>query len=422
MSLNESDAPLDWNITKQEVNLNEIQRARQRIAPHVPPTPVAKSLFNSDKLGFEIYYKLENFNISGSFKIRGAANALLSSAAGDNQEVIAASAGNHAQGVAYIARLLGKKAKIFMPERTPIVKVSATKSHGAQVVLTGTVYDDAYQAAVKYQAENGGLLVHAFADAAVINGQGTAGLEILDQLPNIGAIIIPIGGGGLAGGISCVVKSLRPDIKIIGVQTEAFPSMKQSMAAKKVTGATSGLTIADGIAVKRPSPRTLALALQYIDEILLVSDDDIAAAIMSLMEKDHVLAEGAGAAGVAALQVHSDQIKKIADGKPVCCMICGGNIDVTLVGRIANRGLITTGRMMRFTVRMPDRPGQLAELLKALGSTGANLIDLRHNRHFGALYYSDVDVEIDLETTDFAHQQLIKSTLDSLKLKYTLSS
>lgn len=422
MSLNESEAPLDWNITKQEVNLNEIQRARQRIAPHVPPTPVAKSLFNSDKLGFDIYYKLENFNITGSFKIRGAANSLLSNTDGDYQEVIAASAGNHAQGVAYISRLLGKKAKIFMPERTPIVKVSATKSHGAQVVLTGTVYDDAYQAAVKYQAEKGGLLVHAFADAAVINGQGTAGLEILDQLPNIGAVIIPIGGGGLAGGISCVVKSLRPDIKIIGVQTEAFPSMKQSMAAKKVTGATSGLTIADGIAVKRPSPRTLALALQYIDEILLVSDDDIAAAIMSLMEKDHVLAEGAGAAGVAALQVHSDQIKKIAGGKPVCCMICGGNIDVTLVGRIANRGLIATGRMMRFTVRMPDRPGQLAELLKALGSTGANLIDLRHNRHFGALYYSDVDVEIDLETTDFSHQQLIKSTLDDLKMKYTLSS
>lgn len=336
--------------------------------------------------------------------------------------MIAASAGNHAQGVAYISKLLGRKAKIFMPERTPIVKVSATKSHGAQVVLTGTVYDDAYAAASQYQKDNGGLLVHAFADAAVINGQGTAGLEILDQLPNIGAIVIPIGGGGLAGGISCVAKTIRPDIKIIGVQTESFSAMKQSIAAQKITGSTSGMTIADGIAVKRPSARTLSLAMHYLDEVLLVSDDEIAAAIMSLMEKDHVLAEGSGAAGVAALQVHGEHIKKLAGGKPVCCVISGGNIDVTLLGRIANRGLITTGRMMRFTVRMADRPGQLAELLKALGSTGANLIDLRHNRHFGALYYSDVDVEIDLETTDFAHQELIKSTLDSLKMKYSLSS
>jgi threonine dehydratase len=177
------------------------------------------------------------------------------------------------------------------------------------------------------------------------------------------------------------------------------------------------MTIADGIAVKRPSSRTLSLAQHYIDEILLVSDDEIAAAIMSLMEKDHLLAEGAGAAAVAALQVYRDRLVEVASGRPICCVISGGNIDVTLVGRIATRGLVATGRMMRFTVRMADRPGQLAELLKALGNTGANLIDLRHNRHFGALYYSDVDVELDLETTDFAHQDLIKSTLDSMNLK-----
>jgi threonine dehydratase len=423
MAINEGTPPLNWDITKSEVNVDEIRAAKARIAHYVPATPVTKSLFNTDKLGIDVLYKLENFNISGSFKIRGAANALLSRNKDVSiTEVIAASAGNHAQGVAYIARLLGIKARIFMPERTPIVKVSATRGHGAQVILTGNVYDDAFAAASAYQEASGGLLVHAFADAAVINGQGTAGLEILEQLPDIGAIIIPIGGGGLAGGISCVAKALRPDIKLIGVQTDAFPAMKQSVAAGKITGATSGMTIADGIAVKRPSPRTLSLAMHYLDEILLVSDDEIAAAIMSLMEKDHVLAEGAGAAGVAALQVHSNYIKKLSNGKPVCCVISGGNIDVTLVGRIASRGLITTGRMMRLTVRMPDRPGQLAELLKALGHTGANLIDLRHNRHFGALYYSDVDVEIDLETTDFNHQELIKSTLDNLKMKYSLSS
>jgi threonine dehydratase len=178
------------------------------------------------------------------------------------------------------------------------------------------------------------------------------------------------------------------------------------------------MTIADGIAVKRPSSRTLSLAQHYVDDILLVNDDDIAAAIMSLMEKDHVLAEGAGAAGVAALQVYSDKLKELAGGKDICCVVCGGNIDVTLLGRIANRGLIATGRMMRLTVRMADRPGQLAELLQAIGKTGANLIDLRHNRHFGALYYSDVDVEIDLETIDFTHQDLIKQTLTSMGMRY----
>jgi threonine dehydratase len=421
MSFQEGAAPQSWDITKNEVNLEEIQRAKARLAPYVPVTPVSRSLYNTDALGVETYFKLENFNISGSFKIRGAGNALLAgSEQGAVGEVIAASAGNHAQGVAYMARLLGRRARIFMPERTPIVKVAATKSHGADVVLTGQVYDDAYAAALEYQATSKATLVHAFADAAVINGQGTVGLELLDQIKNPGVIIVPIGGGGLIGGVGCALKSKRPDLKIIGVQTKAFPAMKSSLAADKITGSTSGMTIADGIAVKRPSIRTLSLAKHYIDDILLVTDDEIAAAIMSLMEKDHILAEGAGAASVAALQVHSEKLRDLAGGRSVCCIVSGGNIDVPLVGRIANRGLIATGRMMRFTVRMPDRPGQLAELLNALGRTGANLIDLRHNRHFGALYYSDVDVEIDLETMDFKHQSLIKKTLDDMRLHYTM--
>ena len=421
MVTQDDSLPQNWKLMESEVNLQEIRAAKARIEPYVPATPVSRSLYNSGRVGLEVYFKLENFNITGSFKIRGAGNALLSEKDGaKSQSVIAASAGNHAQGVAYMAKLLGRKATIFMPERTPIVKVVATKSHGAEVVLTGTGYDDAFHAAVDYQSKNGGTIIHAFADAAVINGQGTVGLEIIDQIPSAGVLVVPIGGGGLIGGIACAAKALRPDIKVIGVQTKSFPAMKESLAAAKIVGSTAGMTIADGIAVKRPSPRTLALAQHYVDDILLVSDDDIAAAIMSLMEKDHVLAEGAGAAGVAALQVYAEKIKKLAGGKSVCVVICGGNIDVTLVGRIANRGLIATGRMMRMTVRMADRPGQLAELLKALGNTGANLIDLRHNRHFGALYYSDVDVEIDLETIDFAHQDLIKSTLNQMKLHYSV--
>ena len=420
MTIQEGAPPQDWETTKKEVNLEEIRQARVRLQPHVPTTPVSKSLYNSDALGLNVHFKLENFNISGSFKIRGAGNALLASGEGPGgDEVIAASAGNHAQGVAYMARILGRRARIFMPERTPIVKVAATKSHGAEVVLTGQVYDDAYQAALAYQQTHGGTLVHAFADAAVINGQGTVGLEICEQIANLGVVIVPIGGGGLIGGISCAIKSINPTIKIIGVQTTSFPAMKESLAAGKITGSTSGMTIADGIAVKRPSSRTLALARAFVDDIVLVSDDEIAAAIMSLMEKDHILSEGAGAASVAALQVHTEMIRSLAGARNICCVIAGGNIDVTLVGRIANRGLIATGRMMRITVRMPDRPGQLGELLKTLGSTGANLIELRHNRHFGALYYSDVDVEIDLETLDFKHQSIIRSTLDHMKLYYT---
>jgi threonine dehydratase len=419
MTIQDDSLPLDWKITDSEVNLQEIQAAKVRIQRHVPVTPVTRSLFNSDRLGAGVFFKLENFNITGSFKIRGAGNALLSDQSRDSKsQVIAASAGNHAQGVAYMARLLGRKATIFMPERTPMVKVVATKSHGAEVILTGAVYDDAFQAALEFKTKNGGTLVHAFADAAVINGQGTVGLEIIDQLPNVGVVVVPIGGGGLIGGIGCAVKAARPGIKVIGVQTKSFPAMKESLAAGKIVGTTSGMTIADGIAVKRPSSRTLSLAQHYVDDILLVNDDDIAAAIMSLMEKDHVLAEGAGAAGVAALQVYSEKLKELAGGKDICCVVCGGNIDVTLLGRIANRGLIATGRMMRLTVRMADRPGQLAELLQAIGKTGANLIDLRHNRHFGALYYSDVDVEIDLETIDFTHQDLIKQTLTKMGMRY----
>lgn len=419
MTIQDETLPQDWKITDSEVNLQEIRAAKARIQKYVPITPVTKSLFNSDRLGAEVFFKLENFNITGSFKIRGAGNALLSERPDDTKtHVIAASAGNHAQGVAYMARLLGRRATIFMPERTPMVKVVATKSHGAEVVLTGAVYDDAFHAALEFKAKRGGTLIHAFADAPVINGQGTVGLEIIDQVPNIGVVVVPIGGGGLIGGIGCAVKALRPDIKVIGVQTKSFPAMKESLAAGKIVRTTSGLTIADGIAVKRPSARTLSLAQHYVDEILLVNDDDIAAAIMSLMEKDHVLAEGAGAAGVAALQVYADKLRLLAGDKDICCVICGGNIDVTLLGRIANRGLIATGRMMRLTVRMADRPGQLAELLQAIGKTGANLIDLRHNRHFGALYYSDVDVEIDLETIDFEHQDLIKKTLGNMGLHY----
>lgn len=409
----------NWDITKQEVNLKEIQAAKTRIASIVPPTPVSKSIFNSNRYDLNVWFKLENFNVTGSFKIRGAANALMQQGAKNLPNgVVAASAGNHAQGVAYVSKLLGVPATIYMPARTPMVKVEATKGHGANVVLQGALYDDAYALAVQAQEKTGALLVHAFGDTAVINGQGTVGLEILDQIPNLGAVIVSVGGGGLIGGIGCAIKSQRPDVLVIGVQTEAFPSMRKALDAKEIVPVPAASTIADGIAVKRPFPRTLSLALHYVDDLLLVTEDEIAATIMSLMEKDHLLAEGAAAAAVAALpQVKQKYAAQIGD-RPVCCVISGGNIDVTLLSRIATRGLIASGRMMRVTVRTKDQPGQLADILKALSQTGANLIEVRHNRTFGAMYYSDVDVEIELETADFKHQKIIRDKLDELGVQH----
>lgn len=410
----------NWEITKNEVNLQEIRSSMTRIRSIVPPTPVTRSLYNSNKYGLNVWLKLENFNVTGSFKIRGAANALTRQGAKSLQTgVIAASAGNHAQGVAYVAKMLNIPATIYMPERTPMVKVEATRSHGAKVVLTGALYDDAYAAAVDANKELGGLLVHAFGDTDVINGQGTVGLEILEQIPDVGIVIVPVGGGGLIGGIACAIKEQKPNVKIIGVQTEAFPSMHLAMESKTTVSVPPGLTIADGIAVKRPSPRTLSLALHYLDDLVLVTENDLAATIMSLMEKDHLLAEGAGATAVAALPVLTRKYGRKLEGMPICCVISGGNIDVTLLSRIATRGLIASGRMMRLTLRTKDQPGKLAEILQTLGQTGANLIEVRHNRTFGAMYYSDVDIEIELETTDFAHQELIRKRLDSLGILHT---
>lgn len=414
------EQPQDWQITKNEVNYQEILAARARIQSIVPPTPVTKSIFNSNRLGLDVWYKLENFNVTGSFKIRGAANALrLQKPEELSKGVIAASAGNHAQGVAYVSKLMGVPSTIYMPERTPMVKVEATRGHGAKVVLHGALYDDAFAAAIQHQKEHGGLLVHAFADTAVINGQGTVGLEIIEQLPNAGAVIVPIGGGGLIGGIAAAIKTAKPNILLIGVQTDAFPSMRVALNQKSITAVPAGLTIADGIAVKKPYPRTLSLAMHYLDDVIVVSEDEIAAAIMSLMEKDHLLAEGAGATVVAALPEVKRRYGEKIGTSTVCAVISGGNIDVTLLSKISMRGLIASGRMMRIIVRTKDQPGQLADILKALGQAGANLIELRHNRNFGAMYYTDVDVEIELETVDFAHQKLIRSKLDALGIKHS---
>jgi len=398
----------------------KINEAAKRIRSVVPPTPTKASHYLHSRTGQKVHLKLENLNISGSFKIRGAANALMQADAQTLKHgVIAASAGNHAQGVAHICRRLGARATIFMPERTPMVKSEETRALGAEIRFEGATYDDAYAAAVKFQAECGGVLVHPFADVAVICGQGTVALELLDQVPDIGMLIVPIGGGGLISGMACAIKEANPSIRIIGVQTAAYPSAKLSVEAGKIVPTGAASTIADGIAVKRPSELTFELIRRYVDDIVLVEEDAIAASVMDLMERDHLLAEGCGAVTSAALlSMSSSQIEKVK-GKAIVCVVSGGNIDVNLLAKISTRGLIYTGRMMRISVRLEDRPGKLAELLNVVGASGANLIEVQHNRAFGMTYFDQVVVDLDIETINSEHQKKILGRLGEAKFVYT---
>ncbi len=399
-------------MTSDLINLKAIQEAEKRVSSILKPTPLVTSLSLSDRWKIPIFLKLENLNLSGSFKIRGAANALLSLSAQElSKGVVAASAGNHAQGIAYVCRLLKIPATIFMPLRTPMVKIEATRLLGADIRLQGEVYDDSFVAAEKFQKETGANLIHAFSDWRVINGQGIAGLEICRQCPDVSGILVTIGGGGWASGVATAVKALSKKTKIFGVQTKSFPSMKLSLDNDKVTQVPRAMTIADGIAVKKPSELTFKILKNLLDDLLLVDDNQIAAAIMHIMEKEHNLSEGAGAATVAAIEplIEKYGVESFPGG--LCAIISGGNIDVNLLHRITNRGLIHSGRMMRISLRVEDRPGKLAQILDILGDSGANLLDVRHSRNFGAMYYSEVDIEIDLETSNFSHQDKIKDLL-----------
>lgn len=401
-----------------DVTAKEITEAQARIAPHVPSTPVLPSVFLSQASGIEVFLKLENLNISGSFKIRGATNALLLEAKNNLERgVVAASAGNHAQGVAHVCRTLKCKSTIFMPERTPLVKVEATRMMGATVVTTGQVFDDAYQAARAFADEQKAVFIHPYADARVIAGQGTVGLELHYQVPFLDAVIVPIGGGGLISGIACALKAKNPNIKIFGVQTEAFPSMKLSFEGKEVKNVKHGVTIADGIAVKSVADLNKELIKQFVDEIYLVDDEEIAAAIMDLVEKNHLLAEGAGAASIACFLKHHDAFKA-AGIKKIACIVSGGNIDITLLTRIADRGLIFSGRLSRLKMTLQDKPGALASLLNVISSAGANVSEIYHNRIFSTSHYSDVEVEAVVETSNHMHRNELFAVLKNHQVDF----
>lgn len=391
------------------MTLAEIEAARERIRPFVYETAIPTSGALTKRTGCAaVYLKLENRQKTRAFKARGALNRILTlDEEALSRGIIAASAGNHAQGVALGAQLKGVAATIVMPEGTPITKVVATRSYGAEIVLAGASYNDAYEHALVLAQETGKTFVHAFDDPYVIAGQGTIGLEILEQRPEVEAVLVPIGGGGLIAGIGCAIKERAPHVRVIGVQTNALPSMRESFRAGKITNVPPAVTIADGIAVTRPGTLTFPLVQRYVDEVVTVSEEEIAASILFLLEREKLLSEGAGAAGVAALLNQRLNL----EGKHVAVVLSGGNLDMTLLSRVIDRGLVQTGRLTQLRLHLPDAPGALAELTSIVGRLRANIIEIEHTRAFRELTLNETEVELSLETRGPEHVEEILEAL-----------
>lgn len=356
-----------------------------------------------------IYLKTENLQVTGSFKVRGS-YFKISQLSDDEKKhgVIACSAGNHAQGVALAAAKNGIKSIICLPDGAPISKVEATKRYGAEVCMVKGVYDDAYNKAIELRDKNGYTFIHPFDDEDVIAGQGTIGLEIMEQLPNCDAVIVPIGGGGLISGVAYTVKQINPKCRVYGVQAQGAPSMQLSVNDGKIETLPKVQTIADGIAVKTPGDITYDMVNQYVDGIVTVSDDEIALAILTLLEQQKLIAEGAGAVPVAA--VLAGRIPDI-DGKNVCCLVSGGNIDVTILSRVIERGLKMSGRTANITIALSDKPGQLADVSKIISQTGANVTSVNYDSTDLDMNITDCYLKICVETRDYAHVVAIKKAL-----------
>jgi threonine dehydratase len=382
------------------IGIQDIQTAMGRIRDAIRVSSCRHSETFSGLTDNAIFLKLDNQQRTGAFKERGALNKLLTLTAEERaQGVIAASAGNHAQGVAYHAGRQGIRACIYMPLPTPLTKVSATRAYGADVVLHGTNYDEAFEKAVEQSQKEHLTLIHAFDDDAVIAGQGTLGLEILEQQPDIDAIVAPIGGGGLIGGIACAAKAINPAIKVFGVQPAKLPSMKAAVAQGSPVTLKYASTIADGIAVRRAGERTFPLVQKYVDDIVTVEEEEIANAILLLLEREKTLAEGAGAASIAAMLNH----KLPLAGKKVAVLVCGGNIDVTLLSRIIERGLVKDGRLVRLRVHLPDYPGALHRLTGLLAEHRANIVETAYDRAYHGVNLGDTAIDITMETRGPSH-------------------
>ena len=383
-----------------------ISDAYDRLKKRVRRTELVYSHFYSEQMGLPLYFKCENLQRTGSFKIRGALNFMTSQQRVNlNSGVITASAGNHAQGVAFSADLLGVAATIFMPEITPPQKVQATRDYGAEVVLTGRNFDEACAAAIMAQKKSGALFVHPFDDELVMAGQGTIALEILEELPGLRNIIVPVGGGGLIAGIAAALRERAPHVRIIGVESTAAPSMTASFAAGKPTEQPVRVTLADGIAVKLPGSRTVPVICSCVDEIVQVEEEDIALAIVSLLEKTKMLVEGAGAVTLAAVL---NKLIPDLEGKTVC-LLSGGNIDVKTIAQVVERGLIAGGRYLKLIVELDDHPGALATLAENIAATRANIFHITHDRRSKSLSIGRTDVSLELETRGYEHiKEIVK--------------
>ena len=383
--------------------IQQAQEALRGIARRTPLDP-------APKLGENIYIKAENLQLTGAFKLRGAYNKILSLTPEEAARgVIACSAGNHAQGIALSASRLGIRSVICMPAGAPISKVEATRAYGAEVVLVPGVYDDAAREAERLTKEHGYTFAHPFNDPYVIAGQGTIGLEILEQLPDVSQVVVPIGGGGLISGIAYAIKHLKPSCRVIGVQAEGAASMEQSIRQGRPVELGSVATIADGIAVKRPGDLTFQLCREYVDEIVTVREDEIASAILALMEVQKTVAEGAGSTPVAACM-----FKKVdtTAGKTVC-VVSGGNVDVTTLSRVITKGLSKAGRLVEITTKVMDKPGGLLQLLQVVADTGANIVTINHAREAQLSDVGACIVTMVLETRNSAHVAQIREELSS---------
>ena len=380
-------------------------KAKEKLSKVLLKTSLIHSPIFSKEAGNEVYIKPENLQKTGSFKIRGAYNKITNLSDEEKKKgVIASSAGNHAQGVAYGAKESGIKAVIVMPKSTPLIKVESTKQYGAEVVLHGDVYDDAFKKAKELEEKEGYIFVHPFDDEDVIYGQGTIALEILEELPETDIILVPIGGGGLISGIACAAKILKPEIKIIGVEPDGAASAYEAIKEDKVIELKEANTIADGTAVKKIGNTTFEYIKKYVDEIITVSDYELMEAFLLLVEKHKIIAENSGILSLAALKKLKEKNKKVVS------VVSGGNIDVLMISSMINKGLIRRDRIFNFTVNIPDKPGELAKVVDLIAEQGANVVKLEHNQFKNLSRFKDIELQIIVETNGSEHiQKLIQA-------------
>nr|BFD67889.1 threonine ammonia-lyase [Bdellovibrio sp. HAGR004] len=402
-----------------KVSFADIKKARELLKDIICPTELSHSISASNLLKSEVYFKFENTQRTGSFKFRGAYNKISNLTAEEKARgVVASSAGNHAQGVALSAKLAGVKSTIVMPETASISKASATRDYGANVVLKGEIYDEAFEYAQKLEKEHGYTFVHPYQDPYVIAGQGTIGIEVLEKVPDLESIIVPIGGGGLISGVGLAVKSINPKVRVIGVQSDRSPGMAHLFNKQPLSQAKRAATIADGIAIKNPSQVMLdSFISKYVDEVVTVSDDEIAEAIVFLMERAKTVAEGSGAAAMAAAMSRNLNL-----GKKTCVIISGGNIDLNIVSKIIDRGQILRGRLCELSVIVDDLPGNLSRLTQAIAAQKANILEVRHDRVSKGLSLRETRIDFVLETSSIDHAEKIKVALEQTGAKVVAGS